>query len=295
MVLSPVFVDNSEIPLTLIKIMAEEQTTEVIVTAVAEQITITQPQPDFADQQEIVAQLAKLYPQAFFVDPKQRKPLMIGIFKQLVGVIPDISNKRLRNALGFYCYHFDYLKALQSESHRIDLKGEPAQEIAEDEKTNAEQKLKGSPTTKRKKTKKQTSDTNMAERETLTLKRKPASATTETKSSPVKSIQASGDTVNASAKSAKITLVLESASITRINSEGKKQVKLVVQVGEMKFTAELNSKSYRKALATIDELGADGCNAILQGSMSKFGILEGVGLVVQPKKAKEEAAAETQS
>jgi hypothetical protein len=128
----------------------------------------------------------------------------------------------------------------------------------------------------------------MAEREVLTLKRNPVAAT-ENKSSPVKTNVALGDTVNASAKTAKITLVLDTASITRINSEGKKQVKLVVQVGEMKFAAELNSKSYRKALATIDELGADNCNAILQGSMPQFGILEGVGLVVQPKKAKKKA------
>lgn len=266
--------------------MAEEQATEAIVTAVAEQITITEQQADFAQQQAIIAELAKLYPQTFFIDTKQRKPLMIGIFKQLVGVIPDVSNKRLRNALGFYCNHFDYLKVMQSESYRIDLNGEPVQEILQDEKTNAEQKLKGVPTTKRQKSKKQSSESNMAERETLTLKRKPVAATTENKSSPN---QASGDTVTASAKSAKITLVLDTASIARINSEGKKQVKLVVQVGEMKFTTELNSKSYRKALATIDELGADNCNAILQGSMPKFGVLEGVGLVVQPKKAKEES------
>jgi hypothetical protein len=38
----------------------------------------------------------------------------------------------------------------------------------------------------------------------------------------------------------------------------------------------------------MDELGADNCNAILQGSMPQFGVLEGVGLVVQAKKVKEE-------
>lgn len=36
--------------------MAEEQFTEAIVTSVAEQITITEYQPDFAGQQEIIAQ-----------------------------------------------------------------------------------------------------------------------------------------------------------------------------------------------------------------------------------------------
>ena len=270
--------------------MAEEQTTEAIVTAVAEQISITQAQPDFAEKQKIIAELAKLYPQTFFIDTKQRKPLMIGIFHQLIAVMPEMTKKRLRAALKFYCNHFDYLTALSRETHRIDLSGEPIEEISPKDKKSIKRRLNSTKATeKNTKTHKSTelSDTNMAERETLTLKRKPTPATTEDKSSPVKTT-ATGDTVKASAKSAKITLVLDTASISRIVSEGKKQVQLVVQVGEMKFTAELNSKSYRKALATIDELGADNCNAILQGSMPKFGVLEGVGLVVQPKKAKEE-------
>jgi sRNA-binding protein len=266
---------------------AEEQTTEAIVTAVAKQITISEPQPDFADQQAIIAELAKLYPQTFFVDTKQRKPLMIGIFHQLIAAMPEMTKKRLRYALRFYCNHFDYLTALSHETHRIDLNGEPIEEISQKDKKSIERRLNKFNLPKNK-----ASESNMAEREKLTLKRKPA--TTENKSSPVKPT-ATGDKVNASAKSAKITLVLDTASITRINSEGKKQVQLVVQVCEMKFTAELNSKSYRKALATIDELGADNCNAILQGYMPKFGVLEGVGLVVQPKKAKEEPIAEPQT
>lgn len=270
--------------------MAEEQTTEAIVSAVAEQITITEPQPDFTEQQKIIAELAKLYPQTFFVDPKQRKPLMIGIFHQLIAVMPEMTKKRLRSALKFYCNHFDYLTALHRETHRIDLNGETVEEISPKNKRSIERRLNLDNSTKKHlKTLKtpQSSESKMAEREVLTLKRKPA---TENKTSPN---QASGDTVNASAKSAKITLVLNTASITRINSEGKKQVKLVVQVGEMKFNAELNSKSYRKALATLDELGSDNCTAILQGSMPTFGVLEGVGLVVQPKKAKEEPIAES--
>jgi hypothetical protein len=134
----------------------------------------------------------------------------------------------------------------------------------------------------------------MTERQILTIK-KSADAAQEIKNSPVKNNLATGDTVKASARSAKITLVLDTGSINRIVSEGKKQISLVTQCGEMKFTAALNSKSYRKALATIDELGAEGVVAILQGSMPRFGVLEGVGLVVQPKKTKEEPIAESQT
>ena len=87
----------------------------------------------------------------------------------------------------------------------------------------------------------------------------------------------------ASAKTAKVTLVLDPLSITRVLSEGQKQTKLVVTVASMKFEAMVNSKSYRKALASIDELGADSCNVILQASMTHPGTLESAGLAVMPK------------
>jgi len=90
----------------------------------------------------------------------------------------------------------------------------------------------------------------------------------------------------ASAKSAKVTLVIDPLSITRVCSEGKKQTKLIVTVGTIKFEAMVNSKSYRKALVTMDELGADNCNIILQASMTVMGKLEAAGLAVQPKTPK---------
>ena len=87
----------------------------------------------------------------------------------------------------------------------------------------------------------------------------------------------------ATAKAAKVTLVLDPVSITRVLSEGQKQTKLVVTVASMKFEAMVNSKSYRKALASIDELGTDNCNIILQASMTVPGKLESAGLAVMPK------------
>ena len=93
----------------------------------------------------------------------------------------------------------------------------------------------------------------------------------------------------ATAKTAKVTLVLDPASITEVSSEGKKQTKLIVAVGAMKFEAMVNSKSYRKAFVTLAELGADNCTVILQASMTVMGKLEACGLAVQPKAKKAEA------
>jgi hypothetical protein len=108
----------------------------------------------------------------------------------------------------------------------------------------------------------------------------------ESKPAPKKSNVDKG-VAKATAKSAKITLVLDPASITKIDSIGQKHTKLKITVEAMVFEVDLNSKSYRKALAAIDELGAENCNAILQGTMKEKGKIEGAGLAVQPKKAKE--------
>jgi uncharacterized protein YpuA (DUF1002 family) len=62
----------------------------------------------------------------------------------------------------------------------------------------------------------------------------------------------------------------------------------------MKFEAMVNSKSYRKALVTLDELGADNCNIILQASMTVPGKLEAAGIAVQPKAPKAVAEQEAQ-
>ena len=115
------------------------------------------------------------------------------------------------------------------------------------------------------------------EKPILTLKRKPEQ----------QPLIASGSTVNASGKAIKVSITLDPHSINLIESEGKKQVKMLIQVGDMKLKTMLNSKTYRKAIAHISELGADNCIAVLQGNMPKFGELDGVGLIVQPRKPKE--------
>lgn len=101
----------------------------------------------------------------------------------------------------------------------------------------------------------------------------------------LKQVLPKGD-AKGTAKAAKVTLVIDPASLTRVSSEGKKQTKVIVTVGTMKFEAMVNSKSYRKALASLDEMGVDGCSIILQAAMTTMGKLEGCGLAVQPKATK---------
>lgn len=84
------------------------------------------------------------------------------------------------------------------------------------------------------------------------------------------------------AKMAKVMLVITPSSLTSVSSEGKRQTKLIVTVGTMKFEALVNSKSYRKALASLEEFGVDSCTIILQATMSTMGKLESCELDVQP-------------
>ena len=131
------------------------------------------------------------------------------------------------------------------------------------------------------------------EPETVIITPKPVKVKSESKPAVKKSNPPPDiNIVKAASKSVKVTLVLDSAGISRIDSTGQKQVKLMITVVSMILEADINSKSYRKALAAIDELGAENCNLILQGSMKIQGKIESAGLAVQPKKAKEEAQKE---
>jgi hypothetical protein len=123
--------------------------------------------------------------------------------------------------------------------------------------------------------------------EVLSLKQAPTSQTDEINNQP--RAKSNNQHITGVAKSAKVTLVIDPASITEMDSVGKKQVKIIVTVGPMKFEAMLNSKSYRKALTSIEEYGADHCNAILQATMVKQGVLESAGLIIQPKPVKQPA------
>jgi sRNA-binding protein len=125
----------------------------------------------------------------------------------------------------------------------------------------------------------------------LTLKAKPKpEAEVEPVAQTTPIIQAKTSTVNngefAKSRGLKVTLVLDPASIPNIDSTGKKKINLKVQIGDEGLIAktELSSKSYRKAMNSIEEYGFDACNAILQGSMKKYGTIDEAGLVVQPKK-----------
>jgi ProP effector len=93
--------------------------------------------------------------------------------------------------------------------------------------------------------------------------------------------------VSVKIKALKVTAVVPPADLKPVPPGA--DVVLALEVGDgMKATAKLNSKSYRKALAAIAELGVDNVAVIVQGQMTRPGVIEGAGIVAQPKKPKGE-------
>jgi sRNA-binding protein len=267
--------------------------------------------------------LYELFPNTFFKNnPEKIKPLQTGTFKLILERYPErFKHHVLKAAMAIYCQSTIYLNSLIHGTQRLDLEGNLVGEITAEQKETViqsinemkakrialvEQKKQEFEATKlaKKALEKQTAEikdvietievTEPAQPveeikpKKLVLKRKvvePVAEVTEIKSKEPAPIKATNGKV-ATTKGLKVTLVVEPASIPNIDSTGLKKVTLTINVAntDIQVTADLGAKSYRKAMSGIEEFGVDGCNAILQGSMKQYGVIEDAGLVVQPKK-----------
>jgi hypothetical protein len=99
------------------------------------------------------------------------------------------------------------------------------------------------------------------------------------------------------AKSAKLTLVLEPAEVAAwAVPDGQKHFKLKVRYQGAHVEVSLSTKGARKAVAMVKELGVDGVAVIIQGKL-KIGqqtiSIEEAGILAQPRAKKEAPAAES--
>ena len=95
---------------------------------------------------EIIAYLAEKFPACFSIDGAA-KPLKIGIFQDLAEQLTDdetVSKTRLRQALRHYTSSWRYLKAVKLGAIRVDIKGEQAAEIDQEQADYAAKTLKES-------------------------------------------------------------------------------------------------------------------------------------------------------
>lgn len=80
---------------------------------------------------QLIAFLAGKFPACFSIEGAA-KPLKIGIFQDIAKQLTDedeLSKTRLRQALRHYTSSWRYLKSIKQGVHRIDLEGNPAEEI----------------------------------------------------------------------------------------------------------------------------------------------------------------------
>jgi sRNA-binding protein len=255
------------------------------------------------------------YPNLFNV--KKPKPLETGIGRLLQEQLPEnITQAEFKLAVGWYCQRKEYFKAILNQPHRYDLNGEISSEISEEDKISANErleKLKEKLASKQSAVKNKKDSASKSEpaliqesvapiietsepvpapiseiiesepvKKTLSLKSKKTSTITE-EVKPMTNTKSEG---MATAKGLKVTLVIDPASLPNIDTTGMKKapISIFISNGEITATTEINAKSYRKALSSIEEYGVDGCNVIVQGSMRQYGVIDDAGLVVQPKK-----------
>jgi hypothetical protein len=81
----------------------------------------------------------------------------------------------------------------------------------------------------------------------------------------------------------KVVALLDPAELLDVvGLEGKPRFVLTIRLPDRTVTADLNTKSVRRAITSIREQGADAVAAVLQGRLSGNAITE-AGLSVQPK------------
>jgi sRNA-binding protein len=242
--------------------------------------------------------LFKQYPSTFRVH--NPIPLALGTSKELIAQLPEsISKNDFKSAMSWYCGRKDYLKAILKNTQRINLQGELVGEVTEFDKTSAKERLdnKDKKKTKPKENKPVVEKPVIPEPEVIavpeTIEPEPVKKTLSLKSkktstAPTEEVKPMTNTTSqATAKGLKVTLVIDPASLPDIDTTGMKKapISIFISNGEITAITEINAKSYRKALSSIEEYGADNCNVIIQGSMRQYGVIDDAGLVVQPKKA----------
>ena len=257
-----------------------------------------------ANQRVFENWLYQTYPTVFKL--KKPVPLAIGIGEELLKQLPDnVTVAEFKAAMSWYCRRTAYHKAILKHKQRINLQGELVGEVTENDKRLAQDcfdKIQKKYADNKTESDKATATeiqippesieimqpTEEIKSTKLVLKKRivvPATEVTPAKSETIARSKVTDGNI-ATAKGLKVTMVIDPASIPNIDSTGMKKVTLTINVAntEIQVTTEINAKSYRKALSSVEEYGVEGCNVILQGAMKQYGVIDDAGLVVQPKK-----------
>jgi sRNA-binding protein len=91
---------------------------------------------------EIIELLSKKWPNCFSVYEKRRRPLAIGIHKEVITSLDGVADETaIGSALAFYVGNSCYLGRIRADRERIGLDGKPAGVVTTEEERNATQRL----------------------------------------------------------------------------------------------------------------------------------------------------------
>ena len=88
-----------------------------------------------------IAQLADLYPRCFFPRSHLRRPLKLGIHKDIIEQHPELDRIMLGRSLGAYTHGTTYWLTVTARTLRIGLDGSPAGEVTIEEEEHAKRKI----------------------------------------------------------------------------------------------------------------------------------------------------------
>lgn len=97
------------------------------------------------DKRQVIDWLIEHFPNAFFKQKNQVKPLKLGIFDDIIDFYerlesPPFSKKSLREALSYYSASPAYLNSQQANTPRIDIYGNEVDIVTPDQAKYAHQR-----------------------------------------------------------------------------------------------------------------------------------------------------------
>jgi ProP effector len=88
----------------------------------------------------VLMALGEHYPNCFSRDSRQRKPLKIGIYDDIIANLPDLDLSALRVALTIYTSCWGYLNACRPGAARVNLAGTECGSVTDDEAAFAKER-----------------------------------------------------------------------------------------------------------------------------------------------------------
>jgi sRNA-binding protein len=88
-----------------------------------------------------IARLAQLFPVCFYVARRHRRPLKIGIRRDLAALDLGLGRRELDSALAWYANGIGYLQNIRAGAARIGLDGAPVGVVAEADEAHAREKI----------------------------------------------------------------------------------------------------------------------------------------------------------